>query len=103
MFAQERDEDEEGNDGEILQDKDGKRQPSNLRRFFTLLGDHLQDDGSGRQCQPAADDDGDIGVTAQAQDNGSDDSGGDEQLRAAETEHMLAHAAQPLQRQLQPD
>ncbi len=102
-WSQNRNQEQQGHHGQILQQQDGKARPPRGRRQPALLGQNLDHDRRRRECQTAPDQDRRARPRAKVGGNQRNRHGGNEHLQAAEAEHQPAHRHQARRRQLEAD
>jgi hypothetical protein len=101
--AQDRNDREDRDHGEILEQQDGKRGAAVTRRQLFLLGEELQHKRRRRQGERETDDDRRRPGQAQPRAGEGDDDGGDGHLGGAETEDRMTHDPQARGLQLEAD
>ena len=101
--AQDRDQEQQRHDGQVLRQQDGEARPAGRSRQPALVGQDLDDDGRRRQGEARADDHGCRPAVAEQRGDAADDGRGQDDLQAAQPEHQPAHGHEALEGQLQAD
>ena len=101
--AEHRNQDHEGNSGDILEHRHGQAKPAMRRGILALLRQLAADDGGRRLREDGADDEGEHRRLASQPEQHGDQGGGQQDLRGAQAKDLVAHRVQLRQRIGQPD